>query len=149
MDTLKIKKATLATVAEVALLFDAYRVFYKQKSDLEAAQTFLTARLNKEESVIYVAYLNDKAVGFTQLYTSFSSVKLQPLFILNDLYVAEANRGKGIGKKLLIAAKELCQEKKYKGIALETAADNPAQHLYEKLGWTKDDGFLHYFWSCN
>ncbi|NJB35896.1 GNAT family N-acetyltransferase [Croceivirga sp. JEA036] len=149
MSTVEIKRATPATIADVAFLFDAYRVFYKQTSDVAAAHKFLTERLSKDESVIFVAYLEGKPVGFTQLYTSFSSVSLQPLFILNDLFVEGAHRGKGIGEQLLLAAKTLCKQNNYKGVALETAEDNPAQHLYEKLGWIKDDGFLHYFWSCN
>ncbi|TKD65817.1 GNAT family N-acetyltransferase [Flavobacterium sp. ASW18X] len=149
MSTVEIKRATLATIADVAFLFDAYRVFYKQTSDVAAAHKFLTERLSKDESVIFVAYLEGNPVGFTQLYTSFSSVSLQPLFILNDLFVEGAHRGKGIGEQLLFAAKTLCKQNNYKGVALETAEDNPAQHLYEKLGWIKDNGFLHYFWSCN
>ncbi|HAI44518.1 MAG TPA: GNAT family N-acetyltransferase, partial [Maribacter sp.] len=35
----------------------------------------------------------------------------------------------------------------YKGLALETAIDNPAQKLYEKLDWEKDSHCFHYFWQ--
>lgn len=140
-------EANLNNIAEVAPLFDQYRMFYGQESNEQAAKEFLVERIQKEESIIFLAYFNDKPAGFTQLYTSFSSVSLQAVFILNDLYVSQAYRKKGIGEALLNRAKELCREKKYKGLALETGVENPAQQLYEKLGWKKDTDCFHYFWT--
>jgi GNAT superfamily N-acetyltransferase len=142
-----IRKATANHIDDISPLFDKYRIFYKQESDLNAAKEFLLDRIQKGESVIYLAYSDDNPVGFTQLYTTFSSVSLQPVYILNDLYVTKNQRGKGIGEKLLNKAKELCVSKKYKGLALETGIENPAQELYEKLGWKKDTDCFHYFWA--
>lgn len=134
-------------IEAVAPLFDQYRVFYKQESDEQAAKKFLLERIQKNESILFVAYLDGVAIGFTQLYTSFSSVSLQAVFILNDLYVAPSSRGKGVGEALLNRAKAVCRERKYKGLALETGVKNPAQQLYEKLGWEKDTDCFHYFWT--
>lgn len=103
--------------------------------------------MQKGESIIFIAFINNEAVGFTQLFTSFSSVSMQPIFILNDLFVSANQRGKRVGSLLLSAAKEYCTKKGYKGLALETNKDNPAQHLYEKLGWKKDTDAFHYFWQ--
>ncbi|WP_246865770.1 GNAT family N-acetyltransferase [Croceivirga thetidis] len=128
-------------------LFDGYRVFYNQNSDLEAAEKFLSSRLNKNESIIFMAKVGAKAMGFTQLYFTFSSVSMEPFLILNDLYVTPDFRGLGVGEKLLTIAKSFCSNNGYKGLALETAVDNPAQYLYEKLGWKKDTDFFHYFWK--
>lgn len=132
----------------LAQLFDNYRVFYEQDSDIKAAENFLKERLSKDESIIFAAELNGELVGFTQLYTSFSSVSMLPIYILNDLYVAHEFRKRGIGEALLNKAKELCIANKFKGLALETAIDNPAQKLYEQLGWEKDSACFHYFWSA-
>ncbi|VAW09878.1 hypothetical protein MNBD_BACTEROID03-67 [hydrothermal vent metagenome] len=96
--------------------------------------------------MVFIAF-DDEPVGFTQLYTTFSSVSLQPVFILNDLYVSKAYRGKGIGEALLNHAKDFCKKSGHKGLALETATDSPAQQLYEKLGWKKDLDCFHYFWT--
>lgn len=144
----EIIKASSEHIPQVAPLLDAYRIFYGQGSNLTAAQEFLEKRFLRGESIVFLAYYDNKPVGFTQLYTSFSSVSLQPLFILNDLYVAADYRGLGIGERLLNQAKTYCREAQYKGLALETALDNPAQQLYEKLGWKKDTACFHYFWSC-
>lgn len=144
---LNIVKANIDHLQQLAPLFDQYRIFYKQDSDQQAAKNFLEQRFTKNEAVIFLAYYNNEPVGFTQLYTSFSSVSMQATYILNDLFVSKSARGKGIGEGLLNRAKEICIEKKYKGLALETGIDNPAQMLYEKLGWKKDNNSFHYFWT--
>lgn len=144
-----IQKATVKDISIIAPLFNSYRVFYKQESNLVAATEFLTERLNQNQSYIFIAFIDNKAVGFTQLFTSFSSVSLKSVFILNDLYVDKNHRSQKIGASLLLKAKEFCKEKGYKGIALETAIDNPAQKLYERLNWKKDADCFHYFWTAN
>ena len=130
----------------IVSLFDAYRVFYGKSSDKNAAKQFLFERLKNRESIIFLALVDNEAVGFTQLYSSFSSVSMQPIYILNDLYVTTAYRKQGIGVALLNKAKELCREQKYKGLALQTETTNPAHYLYERLGWKKDPD-LQYFWT--
>lgn len=135
-------------LAVVSELFDAYRVFYEQTSDVQRAQEFLKDRLLQNECVIFLAFKEETPVGFTQLYKTFSSVTMQPFYILNDLFVKPEYRGQCAGKQLLETAKQFCLKKGFKGLALETANDNPAQKLYEKLGWVKDSDFLHYFWKA-
>ena len=142
-----IKKATLSDLERIVPLFDAYRVFYKKTSDVEAAQKFLKERFSHNESVIFIALENEEPIGFTQLYKTFSSTTLEPSYILNDLYVSPNHRKKGVGEALLNQAKQHCQEMGYKGLALETAMDNPAQKLYERLNWEKDTAYIHYFWK--
>ncbi|WP_298756502.1 GNAT family N-acetyltransferase [uncultured Psychroserpens sp.] len=127
-------------------LFDGYRVFYKQDSNPAAVKRFLTQRIVKNDSIIYIAYVNDEAAGFTQLYPLLSSVSMKPMYLLNDLYVHSKFRGQGIGEALINRAKHLCQSENNKGMAIQTAFDNPAQQLYERLGFVKDSD-LHFFWS--
>lgn len=142
-----IEKGTLKDLDQLAPLFDGYRVFYNQATDLAGARAFLHEMLEKEASVVFLAYMDAQAVGFTQLFHSFSSVSMRPIFILNDLFVMPEHRGKGIGEALLERAKSFCIERGCKGLALETATDNPAQELYERMGWEKDTHCFHYFWT--
>ena len=79
---------------DLALLFDAYRVFYKKESDLSAAQVFLRERLTKNQSVVFMVYDGSRAIGFTQLYLLFSSVNMAAVWLLNDLFVDPTYRGK-------------------------------------------------------
>ena len=146
---MEIIRANKQHLHRLAPLFDGYRVFYKQTSDPTAAEKFLTERFDREDSVVFLALDNDgKGMGFTQLYPSFSSVSMQRVYILNDLYVASAWRGQGVGAALLNAAKAFALKAGSKGLTLETDVDNPAQHLYERLGWKKDDDVFHYTWTA-
>lgn len=129
----------------VVPLFDAYRQFYGQPSDLIAARQFLTERLERNESAIFVAMQEGKALGFTQLYPSFSSVSLGAIYILNDLFVSEESRHQGVGLALLKAAREFARQQGATRLSLSTAHTNAqAQRLYERDGWQQDREFLYY-----
>ena len=126
-------------------LFDAYRQYYEQQSDLDRARSFLTNRLSKGESVIFLASVNGQAVGFAQLYPSFSSLSMKPIWILNDLFVTPPARGHGVGTALLEECRGLAIQTGAKELALETMTTNvTAQRLYEEQGWKRDDVFYRY-----
>ncbi|MEQ9301958.1 MAG: GNAT family N-acetyltransferase [Cyclobacteriaceae bacterium] len=144
---IRIVQATETHLDLLMPLFNDYRQFYGQESDIMGARIFLQRRIDKKESVIFLALEEDKGVGFTQLYPTYSSVSMQKFYILNDLFVSEEHRNKGIGERLLHQAKRFTADFKLKGLALETASDNPAQKLYERLGWIRDTDFYHYFWT--
>ncbi|WP_411768892.1 GNAT family N-acetyltransferase [Winogradskyella sp. A3E31] len=141
-------KATIEHLNDITPLFDGYRKFYKQDSDIDGAKAFLKERILKEDSVIFIAYKNNEAIGFTQLYPLFSSVSMEPVYLLNDLFVKNNYRSQGIGEALINEAKKLCVTENQKGLAIQTAFDNPAQDLYERLGFVKDTD-LHFFWSID
>ncbi|WP_299685388.1 GNAT family N-acetyltransferase [uncultured Dokdonia sp.] len=161
-----IRLATLQDLEALVPLFDGYRVFYRQSSDEDKARSFLKERLTNLDSVIYIAFAksnvgdsrptgersgkadSETAVGFTQLYPIFSSVSMERMYILNDLYIHADHRNLGIGQALINEVKELCHKEHQKGIVIQTETTNPAQHLYERLGFTKDPD-LHYFWATN
>jgi ribosomal protein S18 acetylase RimI-like enzyme len=137
---MKIKRIEATEYAEVASLFDQYRVFYRQASDPKLAESFIRQRLENRESVIFLAYTeeNNRQVpaGFTQLYPLFSSVRVQKDWILNDLYVEEAFRKTGIGRQLIQTALSFAREQQASQLQLETATDNlTAQSLYEAMGF--------------
>lgn len=144
-----VKRARITELEQLVPLFDQYRVFYGQPTDLSSAETFLKNRFQNKESIILVVYKGNLIVGFTQLYYTFSSVSLEKSLILNDLFVSPEYRGQGVGALLLKSAQEFCTENQYKGLALETAIDNPAQKLYERMGWKKDFHCFHYFWHAH
>ncbi len=143
---LDIKKVTKDDASSVALLFDAYRVFYNQKSDLPAAFDFLQQRLANNESAVFLAVMGGEPVGFVQLYPVFSSVQMKKSWILNDLFVAETARNQGIGEALLQQAKQFGRETGAAYLLLQTGSDNyRAQSVYEKNGWIKAQDFFYEF----
>jgi len=131
---------------QLTLLFDAYRRFYKQRSDIAGAQKFLRKRLVQDESVVFLAMDGEKAVGFVQLYPSFDSVTMRSLWILYDLFVVPTARKRGVARMLMVRARQLAVKTKAKGLILETAVDNvAAQKMHERLGWKRDTAFHRYY----
>jgi GNAT superfamily N-acetyltransferase len=142
----EVTKATPADVGAAALLFDAYRQFYKKAPNKEAARRFLFARLSKGESVLFLAWRGNTAIGFVHLYPVFSSTNLTRQWILNDLYVDPESRKRGVAHALMNRAHQFAESTHADGLTLETASDNhPAQRLYEHLGWKRDEQFCRYF----
>ncbi|KAA0965717.1 GNAT family N-acetyltransferase [Sporosarcina sp. ANT_H38] len=143
---MSILKATVSDLDSLAELFDLYRLFYQQKSDLSGARKFIKERLHNEESVIFIAYDGSDSIGFVQLYPSFSSVSMKRTWVLNDLYVKENGRGKGFGEKLIRTAIAFAEETDAKGVLLETGKENvTAQSLYEKIGFNKETNHFYFF----
>ncbi|WP_101758256.1 N-acetyltransferase [Oceanicoccus sp. KOV_DT_Chl] len=146
----------IVTIAEeydadnVAVMFDLYRQFYEQETDIVLAKEFIKHRIERKESVIFIAKDRDMPMGFCQLYPSFCSVTAAPIYILYDLYVKSEHRKHGVAKKLLLAAEEHAQESGMKRLELSTAKINySAQRLYESLGWVKDEDFFYYTRDIN
>jgi ribosomal protein S18 acetylase RimI-like enzyme len=130
-------------------LFDQYRMFYGQPSDLGLARSFIAARLEQRDSVIFLAVsgegADEMALGFALLYPSFNSVIATPIWILNDLYVLEGVRRRGVAQSLIEEGRRLAEETGASVISLSTAQDNlPSRRLYERLGFTLDDRFCTY-----
>ena len=75
-----IRRAASTDLDALAVLFDAYRVFYEKKSDPEGARRFLEDRLQNNDSIVFLAFdKHGEPLGFTQLYPLFSSVPSGPL----------------------------------------------------------------------
>ncbi len=143
--TIKIRVAASKDIDLIVPLFDLYRQFYNQKSDLKLAEKFISERLKNKQSIIFVALLNQKAVGFVQLYPSFSSVFAAKILVLNDLYVAAEARKLGVAKALMNKAKDYALKNKIKRLSLSTAKNNSAaKALYESLGYVLDSAYDHY-----
>jgi GNAT superfamily N-acetyltransferase len=144
-NSIRIRRASVADVGLIAPLFDAYRQFYRQPSDMEGARRFLFDRLNNEQAVILLAFDESGVVGFTQLYPSFSSAAMARIFILNDLFVAPEARGRGAGSALLRAAADYGKSAGAIRLMLSTELTNTtAQSVYERNGWERDTVFCVY-----
>jgi ribosomal protein S18 acetylase RimI-like enzyme len=138
--------ATAADVDRVAPLFDAYREFYGLPSDLRLCRRYLAERIGRDESVVLLAAdACGTALGFVQMYPGFSSLAAARTYVLYDLFVDPAARQRGVGRRLMEAAAEEARQRGAVSIVLSTARTNqPAQRLYESLGWVRDEEFYEY-----
>jgi len=146
---MKIEIADIRDVDVAAGLFDQYRVFYGKASDPEGAKHFLSERLIQQQSVVLLARDDSgAAVGFVQLYPTYSSVSMGKKLILNDLFVAPSARRSGVGAALLEEAKRVAKRCGALALTLSTAVDNrTAQHLYKSNGWELDADYLNFDYS--
>ena len=142
---LEVRQATVADLNLLVPLFEAYRQFYRQPSNPERARRFLLERFEHNQSVIFLAFASDAAIGFTQLYPSFSSSAMARIFILNDLFVAPEARRHGAGSALLQAAADYGRRVGAIRLVLSTEITNTtAQSAYERMGWKRDTVFCVY-----
>ncbi|MBF6650778.1 GNAT family N-acetyltransferase [Methylobacter sp. BlB1] len=148
MNNITIHQAAASDIDALAPLFDSYRQFYGRESDIRAAREFLLARFNHGESAVFIAHDANVPIGFAQLYPSFSSVSLARTFVLNDLFVRESSRRKGVASLLLAAAVEFGKSLAAARLSLSTAISNDtAQALYQSAGWRRDEQFFVYHYA--
>ena len=138
-------RVSLPDVSRAAPLFAAYREFYGQPYDLEAASTFLTERIERDESIVLIALDGDEPIGFTQIYPSFTSTGLAAIWILNDLFVSPDARGTGAVDELLNTTADMAKDAGAAAVELATAHTNlRAQAVYNRHGYQLDETYKHY-----
>ncbi len=143
-----IRKATLQDLDQLTNLFDQYVVFYKNPSNIEKHKAYLKDRIENNEATVFLAFVEnnpEKAIGFTLIYITFSSLALNKILILNDLYVDPNVRKNGVGKKLISQTVALAKELGSNLIRLRTSKSNTvAQGLYNKMGFVREDYLYSY-----
>ncbi len=94
----------------------------------------------KSYAIKLVAKEDGKILGRAYLYIMFNSLHEEPFGFLEDVFVEEGNRGKGVGTKLV---NEVIEEAKrqncYKIICTSRYTSTKVHDLYMKLGF-KDYG---------
>jgi GNAT superfamily N-acetyltransferase len=147
---MNVRLATITDLNEISLLFDKYRVFYRQLSNIDQSTAFVRERFLIQQSWILVVEQEGRLVGFSQLYPMFSSVSVHRLMVLNDLFVASEKRGTGLGRALISASQRLAKEMGFETMTIATEKGNAkARQLYPEIGFKEDSNFIHYTMTLN
>lgn len=142
---MRIIPASLEHLDHLLPMFVRYRELYGAMPQLEASKDFLLERLNNKEAIILLAIENDTMLGFCLIYPSFSSVSLRPIWIINDMYVAEEARRKYVANQLLQAIAEQARANNVVRLRVSILASNDiAQRLYESADFIEDKLFRNY-----
>lgn len=144
---MRIVQATLEHLDQLTPLFVNYREHFGQLPYPDSSRKFLEKRISRKESVIYLAMADDeeKILGFCQLYSSFSSLSLKRVWILNDIFVAEDARRQLVADRLIQQAKKLAKETNAVRLRVSTSIHNEvAQKVYESIGFREDSKFKNY-----
>lgn len=142
---INIRHAGLADLGVLIPLFRGYLDFYGQPASEPDAGAFLAAHLDAGTSIILVAERDGAGVGFAQLYPTWDSLSLTSRWILFDLFVDPDARRGGVGRALVASALDVAKDSGAGSMSLDTAVDNePAQALYEEMGFERDEVFVTY-----
>jgi GNAT superfamily N-acetyltransferase len=131
---------------ELLPLIVAYQRFYEVEEIDEARNRSFFRRFlaPSEDGLLLGARDEGRLVGYACLYWHFSSSQATETVLMNDLYVDEAARGRGVGRALIAATAEVARERGAPSIEWSTAPDNhTAQRLYDATGAERSEWFSY------
>jgi GNAT superfamily N-acetyltransferase len=127
-------------------LIAAYQRFYEvEEIDEERNRIFFRRFLAPSEiGMLLGARDGERLLGYACLYWHFSSLAPAETVLMNDLFVTAEARGKGVGRALIEAAREVARERGCATLEWSTAPDNhTAQRLYDSTGATRSTWFSY------
>lgn len=145
MDKINIRRATQEDIGLVRDLVMELAIFEKAPEEVTSSLADYVQE-GFSDNPLFTAnliYLNDELAGFSLWYYRFSTWKGRR-FYLEDLYIKEAFRGKGLGRKLINEAIEEAKRMKCTGMMWQVLDWNqPAIDFYTTLGVKMDAGWLN------
>jgi GNAT superfamily N-acetyltransferase len=134
---IEIAPVAAAELERVLPLIAAYQRFYEvEKVDEEGNRGFFRRFLSPSDDGLLLGARDDgEIVGFACLYWHFSSLAAAETVLMNDLFVVEGARGRGVGRALIEASASVARERGAGSLEWATAPDNAtAQRLYDSTG---------------
>ena len=133
----KIRPAELDDVPEIFVLIKELADYERLLDEVVATEELLEETLFGENSnaEVLLAYNGHQVLGFALYFHTFSTFLGRPGIYLEDLFVRELARGKGVGEALLRRLAKWALE--MEGGRLEWAVLNwnePAISFYKKMG---------------
>jgi GNAT superfamily N-acetyltransferase len=137
VEGLRIVPATERDVAVILGFIRKLAEYEKLSHQVAATEELLRDSLfgGRRVAEVLIAYLANEPAGFALFFHNFSTFLGRPGIYLEDLFVEPAQRGKGIGKALLIAVAKIARERNCG--RLEWAVldwNRPAIDFYRGLG---------------
>jgi GNAT superfamily N-acetyltransferase len=125
-------------------LFAGYQRFYEVEDPSDEANLAFFSRFCEpsDAGLLLGAWDGEDLVGFANIYWTFSSTRATDIALMNDLFVAERARGRGIARALIDACVEAASARGLPALTWETAPDNTtAQRVYDATGATRSEWF--------
>ncbi len=91
-----------------------------------------------------LAFRDGEPAGFAVFHPRFSTWLGRPGMYLEDLYVAEAARGQGVGRRLMARLAAISVERGWGRIDFQVLDWNPARNFYRRLGMEHLGEWLRY-----
>jgi GNAT superfamily N-acetyltransferase len=145
MDKIEIKRATISEISLVRELVMELAIFEKAPEEVSSTIDDYVAGGFSENPLFFanLIYLNGELGGFSLWYYRFSTWKGRR-FYLEDLYIKESFRGKGLGKQLILEAIQEAKKSQCTGMMWQVLDWNkPAIDFYQTLGVKMEAGWLN------
>ena len=132
-----VRAATTADLGGMtSLLEELFNIEVDFTPDLRRQRQGLASLMANPEATLLVAVVGKEIVGMCTLQPLISTAEGGTVGIVEDMVVAEAWRGKGLGSVLIDAIEETAQNQKMSRLQLLTDQDNePAELFYKKHKW--------------
>ena len=147
MTDFTIRKAAVADAPQVVELIGEFAAFEKLEREFRITESDLTEVVFGAKAFVYllVAASENRLSGFALLYPKFASFRGERSLYLEDLYVRQNERGKGLGLALLKAAAKFAQANGFRRLDWQALKWNTsAIEFYRKIGAESDDGNVNF-----
>jgi GNAT superfamily N-acetyltransferase len=133
---------TSTQMAQLAVLFDEYRVHYGEPADADHSWAWLQDNIAVGALNVFGANIDGVIVGFATTVSNPASLRLGHYWQIRDLYVAPRWRRSGIARALLAHVRQEAEAAGALRLALQTEADNVgALDLYRTSGFVDVEGY--------
>lgn len=114
VDTFEIKSATIDDVPLILSFIKELAEYEKLAHEVVATEDVLKETLfgDKVHAEVIIGYLNNLPISFALYFHNFSTFLGRPGIYLEDLFVKQSARGKGIGQKMLAYLANLAKSRK-------------------------------------
>ena len=91
-----------------------------------------------------LAFFGGEPTGFALFHPRFSTWLGRPGMYLEDLFVTQAARGRGVGRRLMSCLARIAVERGWERIDFQVLDWNPARGFYRRLGFEHLGEWLRY-----
>ena len=145
-ELIKIREAQEKDTGIILEFIKELAVYEKLLHEVTANESLLKKTLfDTEYAKVLIAEYDGEPAGMALYFHSYSTFLGKPGIYLEDLYVKEKFRGKGLGKGLLKKLAKICDENDFGRLEWSVLDWNkPSIDFYESLGADSQDEWIKY-----
>ena len=146
MNAITIRFATIDNVGVLLQLIRGLAVYEKAPDAVVATEEDLRQHGfgPKRHFEALLAFLDGEPAGFALFHPRFSTWLGRPGVYLEDIFVTEAARGRGVGRRLMARLAAIAVERGWERIDFQVLDWNPARNFYRRLGLEHVGEWLRY-----
>jgi len=146
MNAITMRFATIDDVGVLLQLIRGLAVYEKAPDAVVATEEDLRQHGfgPKRHFESLLAFLDGEPAGFALFHPRFSTWLGRPGVYLEDIFVTEAARGRGVGRRLMARLAAIAVERGWERIDFQVLDWNPAREFYRRLGIEHLGDWLRY-----